>query len=732
MKAAVTSDGPRAAAIGAATVQHYTDGDDDLARFATLVSHDFSGPLRVIRGFSTLLRDSMGERLDDGERSYLAEIAVAAERMQALNHGLVTCVRARNTRLTFTQVDLGAVVDDCLAELASRILDRQTRVTVSPLPVVRADAAAIRLVLHHLIDNALRYASQGHVPTIEIAATTSATGCTVVVRDHGPGIAETSRERVFLLFKRLEPLLEPARPGIGLTLCRTLVERHGGRLWIDAAPGGGTEVVFTLPATAAAPAAAQPAGSPPGFDPVLGPGLAALAAIVESSADAIYSKDLDGRLLTWNRAAERMYGLTAEKAIGRHVSTLVPASRLEELPKVMTGIRGGEVQHLETVRVRKDGTLIDVSLTISPIRDAGGLIIAASVIARDITERHDREDQLRAILEVAPDAIVVINFTGTINAVNAQAEAVFGYSREELVGQPLEMLMPERYRDGHIAQRLAFAAKPVIRPMGSGLALFGLRRDGTEFPVDIQLSTLPTKDGILPVAAIRDVTERRRLEHLRDDFIGNAAHELRTPLTTLAGLGETLARNFDVMVRSDIEDAFAAMERQGDRAKVLIANLLDLSNVEGGRVDFKKQSVDLRALIDRVVEAAPPPDGKQVTVTVGDDLRVLADPDRLEQVVSNLLVNAYRYGGDTIRVDALREQSRVVFSVTDDGKGVAPDFIATIFEPFTRGKEANVVRGSGIGLALCLRIVKGMGGNIWYEASSPRGASFRVGLRHPS
>jgi protein-histidine pros-kinase len=316
----------------------------------------------------------------------------------------------------------------------------------------------------------------------------------------------------------------------------------------------------------------------------------------------------------------------------------------------------------------------------------------------------------------------------TINAVNTQAEAIFGYTRDELMGQPLEMLVPERFRKGHVAHRIRFAAERKKRPMGAGLALFGLKRDGTEFPVDIQLSSLATKDGTLPVAAIRDVTERRRLEHLRDDFIGNAAHELRTPLTTLAGLGETLARSFDVMERTDIEDAFAAMERQGDRAKVLISNLLDLSNVEGGRVDFAIVGVDLRRLIDRVLEAAPPPEGKTIVVTVPGDLRVRADPDRLEQVVSNLLVNAYRYGGLEIRVHAQPDESRVILSITDDGRGVAPDYVPTLFEPFTRGKEANVVRGSGIGLALCRRIVQGMDGDIWYEPVSPRGASFRVGL----
>jgi signal transduction histidine kinase len=268
--------------------------------------------------------------------------------------------------------------------------------------------------------------------------------------------------------------------------------------------------------------------------------------------------------------------------------------------------------------------------------------------------------------------------------------------------------------------------------MGSGLQFHGLRRDGPDFPADIQLSWLPTSDGTLQVATIRDITDRRRLERLRDDFIANAAHELRTPLTTLAGLGETLARSFDVMTRADIDDAFAAMKRQGERARVLISNLLDLSNVEGGRATFTVVAVELGPLVHRVLEAAPPPDGKTVTVAMPRDLRVRADPARLEQVVSNLLVNAYRYGGTDIRIDALTHDDRVVLSLSDDGKGVAPDLVATLFEPFTRGKEAGVVRGSGIGLALCRRILQGMDGAISYEALPPRGASFLVSLSRQS
>jgi signal transduction histidine kinase len=220
---------------------------------------------------------------------------------------------------------------------------------------------------------------------------------------------------------------------------------------------------------------------------------------------------------------------------------------------------------------------------------------------------------------------------------------------------------------------------------------------------------------------------RLRLEHLRADFVRDAAHELRTPLTTLAGLGETMALRFDVMARTDIDEAFAAMARQGDRARVLISNLLDLSQVEDGHITFVTGDVAIANLVARVLEAAPPPEGTTVSVVIPGNLFARADPGRLEQVVTNLLVNAYRYGGREVRVDAFSKGGRMVLSVSDNGSGIEPALANRLFEPFTRGSKANVVRGSGIGLALCRSIVQGMDGKIWYDPP-PHGGCFRVSL----
>ena len=723
----------RRAVVLTGTGEQDMNAADPLAIFAKVVAHDFSGPLVAIRGFGTLLVDTLGDRIDDRERSYLGEMVIAAEGMQTLNDSLITWIRARNAILDVNELSLDSLVSECVDEFRSRIIEQGAQITVSPLPVVWADAAAIRRVFHYLLDNALRYTGAGRTAVVHIEAANSETGVGVVVRDNGPGIPDGSRERAFGLFQRLESTRDAASTGVGLTLSRTIVERHGGRLWLEAAPEGGLEAIFTLPTSRIAALGHVMATNPVAMDESSErqhrQHQAALATIVEFSDEAIYSKDLNGHIITWNRAAETLYGYSAAEVLGQHISQLMVSDRLQELPALMNRVRLGERIHLETRRMRKDGTQFDVALTMSPIRDAQGELIGASVIARDVTERHQTEEDLRAFLEVAPDAIVVINHAGAIHAVNSQTEATFGYRADELIGQPVEMLLPHRFRGGPVAQRIAFTVEPVLRPMGTDLDLFGLRRDGSEFPVDIQLSTLPTKDGKLPVAVIRDVTERRRLEHLRDDFVANAAHELRTPLTTLAGLGETLARSFDVMDRADIDEAFEAMARQGERARVLISNLLDLSNIEGGRANFSVVNVELSPLIGRVLEAAPPPGDRAVTVSVPSGLGVRADPDRLAQVITNLLVNAYRYGGENIRIHAFDGGTQTFLDVTDDGTGIERDLVPKLFEPFTRGKAASVVRGSGIGLALCRRILDGMDAEIRYEQMLPRGSRFRVGLR---
>jgi len=243
-----------------------------------------------------------------------------------------------------------------------------------------------------------------------------------------------------------------------------------------------------------------------------------LAAIVESSDDAIISKTLEGVVTSWNRGAQRIFGYSAEEVVGQHISLLMPPERFEDMRRILERVRRGErVDHYETKRRTKDGRIIDVSLTVSPVRDADGNIIGASKVARDITEQkraavERKEAEFRNVLESAPDAIVITSDQGRIVRLNRQAEAIFGYTREELLGEPVEILMPERFRERHPKHRAAYSPKSRPRPMGTGLELYGRRKDGGEFPVDITLSPMEITDGFLIISVIRDITDRRRTE----------------------------------------------------------------------------------------------------------------------------------------------------------------------------------------------------------------------------
>jgi len=453
-------------------------------------------------------------------------------------------------------------------------------------------------------------------------------------------------------------------------------------------------------------------------------------AFLESAPDAVVIIEPSGTIALANARTEEMFGHTRDDLVGQPIEVLLPA----RFHAAHVGHRNGYIAEprtrpmgagLELHGRRRDGSEFPVDISLSLIDTESGRWVAAAI--RDVTDRKRAEEKFRSFLESAPDAVVIIEPNGSIALVNAQTEALFQYERAALVGEPVEMLLPERFRTAHVGHRTGYLLEPRTRPMGAGLELFGMRSDGTEFPIDISLSPLETEEGRLLAASIRDVTARKRLESARDEFIHHAAHELRTPLATLAALGETLALRMDEMSEENITRALGALQRQSARASRLVGDLLDLTRLEGGRVDVSLRRVQIPGLVARVLETAPAPADREI-IDATQDATVLGDVLHLERLLTNLLSNAYRYGGPNITIETARVDGHVVMTVADDGEGVPADLAPIVFDPFIRGKQASSVGGSGVGLALCRSIVDALGGSIWYEPGIPSGARFCVRL----
>jgi PAS domain S-box-containing protein len=238
-----------------------------------------------------------------------------------------------------------------------------------------------------------------------------------------------------------------------------------------------------------------------------------LRAVVQSSDDAIVATDLQGTIVSWNRGAEQLYGYSAEEAIGKSATIVASPDGPGDQTRVLARVQSGErLQHYEGVRRRKDGRRVEISATVSPIYDLAGNPVGQAAVARDVTEQNRAEENFRAVLESAPDAIVIVNADGEIVLVNAQTEKLFGYAREEMLGESLEMLVPDRLRDRHGDHRSVYRTDPRTRAMGAGLELFAQRKDGSEFPVEISLSPLKSDDGAVVSSAIRDISDRKLIE----------------------------------------------------------------------------------------------------------------------------------------------------------------------------------------------------------------------------
>jgi PAS domain S-box-containing protein len=265
------------------------------------------------------------------------------------------------------------------------------------------------------------------------------------------------------------------------------------------------------------------------------------------------------------------------------------------------------------------------------------------------------------------------------------------------------------------------AEQTIVKPDGSEAVLYArgkvVRREG---------------EPIKMIGTAQDITERKKQEAFREQFIANAAHELRTPMTTLVGFVEMLSRKRNAMPEEQIKVIVEAMSRSGDRLAVLINNLLDLSKLQQGELDFELAPVSVEEVLASARESAPPPPGKSVDIKVEGNPVALADRHRLDQVLSNLLTNAYRYGGSEVRIEACEKNGAVVLTVADNGQGIEEGLASSLFDPFTRGAASSEVGGSGLGLAIVKMLVDASGGEIWHEREEPHGARFNVRLKRPS
>lgn len=342
-------------------------------------------------------------------------------------------------------------------------------------------------------------------------------------------------------------------------------------------------------------------------------------------------------------------------------------------------------------------------------------------------------------LDIMPDALIAIDAAGTIALVNHQSETLFGYTREELVGQPLELLLPERLHDAHVQHRKRYAASPHIRPMGAGLELYGRRKDGTEVPVDISLSPLRFDDAFYAMAAIRDITERKLLEEHKvreqhkDDFISMASHELKTPLTCLVAYIDLLHLLLERENNTQAIHYIKRADTQITKLTKLIADFLDISKAQAGKLVFTEKPVVIDDLVREEVELfqsmAP---RHHLLIEGATSCQVIGDRDRLGQVLINLLSNAVKYSpqANQIVVRLVREASEVIISIQDFGIGIPASDQERIFERFYRVSinHEQHFPGLGIGLYISYEIIRYHGGRIWVESVEGQGSTFSFAL----
>jgi len=505
-----------------------------------------------------------------------------------------------------------------------------------------------------------------------------------------------------------------------------------------------------------------------------------LEAIIKASPLAIIAVDTAEHVILWNQSAERMFGWMENEVLGKPVPILPPGIDHAALG---IDISAGQTGGVDSTRIRKDGVQVPVRVWSARVASVGGRL---SVFA-DLTDVREAE-QIRAdliekervaldlaaagqrfslLLEAAPDAIFEVDPNGRITMANTEAERLFQRSREELLGLPVEALVPERFRGGHTAHRLHYGAHPVRRPMGAGLDLYAVRKDGTEFAVDINLSPLPgvAEEGHV-MCVLRDVSQRRsaeerirvlnqrlerrsielasanqelslrnqeveRANRLKSEFLASMSHELRTPLNTILGFSELLSEQTSGALNEKQKRFLSHIQRDATHLLELINDVLDLSKIEAGRLELRLEKFPMAVAVAEVLTSIRPlaaTKGISLDSDLDTQLTLSADRLRFKEILYNLLSNAIKFtpSGGRVWIESSIVDGSVCILIGDTGIGIAHADQEAIFESFRQASATTkgVREGTGLGLAITRRLVEHHGGKLWVESELGKGSRF--------
>jgi PAS domain S-box-containing protein len=477
--------------------------------------------------------------------------------------------------------------------------------------------------------------------------------------------------------------------------------------------------------------------------------------LLEAAPDAMVVVNGGGEIVLLNVQAEKQFGYSRDELFGQQVKNIIPEGFAERL--IADGTRSAAEALAQQIGTgielsgrRKNGSKFPIEIMLSPLESSEGVLVTAAI--RDISVRKEAETHLaqmesryRGLLEAAPDAMVVVNAAGEIVLLNVQAEEQFGYSRNELLGQQVKNIIPEGFAERLIADGTRSAAEALAQQIGMGIELVGRRKDGGEFPLEIMLSPLESSEGVLVTAAIRDISVRKESEEHLVKTVGElrrsneelqqfayvSSHDLQEPLRMVASYTQLLAKRYKGRLDSDADEFIAFAVDGCNRMQGLIQDLLTYSRAGtngktlcevSGEEALQGALTNLRITIEQ-----------SGAVVSHDSLPAIeTDETQLTQVFQNLVGNAIKYrAAEAPRVHvsaAKNDDNEWIFSVRDNGLGIAPQYFDRIFVLFQRLHGRNEFEGTGIGLSICKKVLERLGGRIWVESQPGTGSTFYFAL----